>query len=95
MIDDLKIITGERKDVEKKVQAYLSNHPKAAILGTAVTFKPGEAIEQEPPKAPKTKDKDKAKEKAATEEAPEATTLVAVEYGPPTEWLAITVGKVV
>lgn len=37
MIENLKIITGTPTEVQAKVQTYLSSHPKAEILSSAVT----------------------------------------------------------
>ncbi len=96
MIEHLKIITGSRKEVTAKAQAYLSEHPNATVLGTAISHKRGELIEQADPEPAKKKAATKQAANAPAEAAPEpvAATLRSVEYGPDVEVISITLGRV-
>ena len=90
MIEHLKIITGSPEKAAEKAQAYLTEHPNATVLGTAVTMKRGKPLED--------KDAEPAKDaKPATKQAanalPAAAVLRSVEYGPDVPVVAITLGR--
>lgn len=69
MIENIKIISGTPEHVEKKLQEYLSSHPKAEILSSSVASHPVEPAETAKPDS-----KAKAKAKAG-EEAPEESEI--------------------
>lgn len=88
-IEGLRIFTGEPNEVQKKVQGYLSSHPNAKILSTAIGTQPGEPIEEEVPDKPAPQSGSTGSEEGTQG----VTTLKAVRYGPPEVIVAVTVGR--
>ena len=87
--EDITILTGSPKKVAALTQAYLDEHPNGKILGTAITLKRGQPIEDPEPESPK--DKKPATKQAAN--APESTTLHAITYGPDLPVVSVTLAR--
>ena len=89
MIEHLAIITGSPEKAAAKAQAYLTEHPNATVLGTAVTMKRGKPIED-----PESAKESKPATKQAANSPATAAVLRCIEYGPDVPVVAITLGRV-